>query len=324
MLVSAAELEAAQALVYAHVKPTPTLCWPLLAEATGVETWVKHENHTPIGAFKVRGGLTYLAELERSEPGCEIVTATRGNHGQSIPFAARRYGRTVHVFVPEGNSTEKNAAMRAWGAELHVAGADFDTAREAAETYAAESGAHGIPSYHPALVRGVSTYGAELFGDVADLDVVYVPIGMGSGACSLIAMRDLLGSRAEIVGVVSQAADAIAQSMAAGKIVTTNSALTFADGMATRVPHPDAFEVLQAGLARVVTVSDDEVAEAMRLLYRTTHNIAEGAGAAATAALVKEAAGGALAGRRCAVVLTGGNIDREWFAEVLGGATPSV
>lgn len=304
------------------MQPTPCYAWPLLCQALGCEVWVKHENHTPIGAFKVRGGLVYLDELSRDPAKPDIVTATRGNHGQSIPFAAHQFGLNVHVFVPEGNSKEKNAAMQAWGAQLHVHGQDFDEAREAAEAAAQESGAHGVPSFHENLVRGVATYGAELFDGVQDLDTVYVPIGMGSGAASLIWVRDLLGLTTEVVGVVSENADAMARSIEEGRLLNTNSALTFADGVATRVPHPDAFDILKTGLARVVRVSDDEIAEAMRLLYRTTHNIAEGAGAAATAALMQER--DKQQSKRVAVVLTGGNIDLELFSQVLSGNTPQV
>ncbi len=315
------DVERCQALVYRHVKPTPELCWPVLCEAVGCEVWVKHENHTPIGAFKVRGGLVYLDEMHRSGDTREIVTATRGNHGQSIPFAARLYGRTAHVYVPEGNSVEKNAAMRAWGATLHVAGDDFDAAREAAMAHVARDGGHGVPSFHEHLVRGVATYGYELMTAVAELDVIYVPIGQGSGASGLVAVRDLLGVTTEIVGVVSTEADSFALSLEAGRIVSTNAANTYADGVATRTPDPDAFAYLSKGLARVVRVTDDEVADATRLLYRATHNVAEGAGAAATAALIAEKA--SLRGRKAAVILSGGNIDAAWFADILAGRTPT-
>ena len=327
MLFDRDQLDAASEQVYQHLKPTPLHCWPLLCEAVGSEVWVKHENHMPIGAFKVRGGLTYLNALMQSGGAAAegpIVTATRGNHGQSIPYAARLYGRQVHVFVPEGNSEEKNAAMQAWGAQLHVVGSDFDAAREAAEAAAHELEAHAIPSFHPDLVRGVSTYAAEMFRDGGELDAVYVPIGMGSGACSVIAVRDLFGLRTKVIGVVAQAADAVARSFAAGRIVTTDSAATFADGVATRVPHEHAFDIMYKGLDRVVTVSDDEIADAIRLLYRCTHNIAEGAGAAATAALRQEAQSRDLSSQRSAVVLTGGNIDQHWLAQILSGGTPRV
>lgn len=321
-MFSRTDLEQAQTLIYAHMRPTPVYAWPLLCAELDCEAWVKHENHTPIGAFKIRGGLVYVDELRKAGNTSSLVTATRGNHGQSIPYAARGSSMSVHVFVPHGNSAEKNASMRAWGAQLHEQGEDFDEAREAAAVFADEHGAHMVPSFHPYLVRGVATYALELFNDVADLDTVYVPIGMGSGAVAVTLVRDLLGLKTEVVGVVAERADAVALSMEAGKVVETNSATTFADGMATRVPNTDAFAILQNGLARVVRVRDDEIANAMRLLYRTTHNVAEGAGAAATAALLRER--DRQRGKRVAVVLTGGNIDLPMFGEVISGRTPQV
>ena len=320
-MISHQSLARAQSLVYQYLSPTPTYAWPQLQAELGCEVWVKHENHTPIGAFKVRGGLVYLDELSRSGDERDLVTATRGNHGQSIPYAARLFQRRVKVFVPEGNSVEKNAAMQAWGAELVVHGADFDLARQEAERVAEDEDLHLVPSFHEHLINGVATYAAELF-EAADLDAVYVPIGMGSGASAMVAVRDLLGRDTEVIGVVSEHADAMARSIESGQVQSTNSAQTFADGMATRMPHPQAFDVLRRGLARVVRVSDDEIAQAMRLLYRTTHNIAEGAGAAATAALMQEQA--RQAGRRVGVVLSGGNVDAAWLAQVLAGGTPKV
>jgi len=316
------ELASLQTMIYRHMRPTPCYAWPLLADALGCEVWVKHENHTPTGAFKVRGGLVYLHELSKQADKRDIVTATRGNHGQSIPFAARQYGRAVHVWVPQGNSPEKNAAMQAWGATLHVQGADFDEAREAAEAAAVEMDALQIPSFHEHLVRGVATYSTEMFADAGELDTVYVPIGLGSGAASVIWVRDLMGLHTEVVGVVSQHADAMALSFEAGRVVQGNSSNTFADGVATRVPNPQAFDILQRGLARVVRVSEDEIAGAMRLLYRTTHNVSEGAGAVATAALTQER--DSQRGKRVAVVLTGGNVDADVFAQVLNGDTPRI
>jgi threonine dehydratase len=315
-------LEEAGRVVRAVMPPTPQYAWPLLAEALGCRVWVKHENHTPSGAFKVRGGLVYLAELAAmGDLPAGFVTATRGNHGQSIPFAAARYGVPVTVVVPAGNSEEKNQAMRGWGARLVVHGRDFDEAREHAAALAKAEGLRFAPSFHPALVRGVATYALELFR-AAELDAVYVPIGMGSGICGLIAVRDLLGLSTEIVGVVSAHAPAFALSVAAGRVVETESARTFADGMACRVPQPDALAVIATGAARIVQVTDDEVAEAMRLLYRATHNVAEGAGAAALAALRREAQ--LRRGKRVAVVLSGGNVDAPVLARVLQGATPTV
>ncbi len=318
-----AELEAAARVVYDAMPPTPQYAWPLLADACGCEVWVKHENHTPVGAFKVRGGLVHLAALERlGRLPAGLITATRGNHGQSIPFAARRHGVPVTVAIPEGNSQEKNQAMIALGARLLVHGRDFDEARAEAARLAAAEGLTFVPSFHPDLVLGVATYALELLRHVAALDTVYVPIGMGSGICGLIHARNLLGLSTEIVGVVSTAAPAYAESVAAGRVVTGDTALTFADGMATREPVADAVAVIRAGAARIVRVSDAEIAEAIRLMYRTTHNVAEGAGAAALAALCQEAE--AQRGRRVAVILTGGNVDSDVLATVLSGGTPRV
>lgn len=316
---SLSELEAAADLVYTRMRPTPQYAWPLLAERLGTEVWVKHENHTPIGAFKVRGGLVYVHELaQRGVRG--LATATRGNHGQSIPFAARPHRVPVKVWVPEGNSVEKNRAMRAFGAELIVHGIDFEEARQQSIKVAEREGLHLVPPFHPLLVRGVATYALELFRAVPDLDVVYVPIGMGSGICGLISARDRLGLKTEIVGVVSATADCYARSFEAGHVVETSSAVTFADGMACRSPDPEAFDVIRRGAARIVRVTDDEVAAAIRTYYTGTHNLAEGAGAAPLAAAMQERA--ALAGRRVALILCGGNIDARWLAEVLAGRTP--
>jgi len=320
-LFSLSELEAAVPLVRTVVPPTPLYAWPLLAKRTGACAWVKHENHTPVGAFKVRGGVVYLDGLKRSGRRVNgVVTATRGNHGQSIALAATRAGLPCAVFVPRGNSREKNAAMQAFGAELVVAGADFDESRVHAARLAEERGYHFVPSFHPDLVKGVATYALELFRDRPDLDTIYVPIGMGSGICGLIAARDLLGLKTEIVGVVASSAPAVALSFEQGRPVPTNSAATFADGMACRDPHPDAMAIICRGAARIVRVSEDEIAEAMRAGYEDTHNIAEGAGAAALAALMQER--GRMAGKNVGLILSGGNVDREVLAEVLAGHTP--
>ncbi|QQE82809.1 threonine dehydratase [Pseudomonas putida] len=313
-----AALREAADFVHQHVPATPQHAWPLLAERLGCEVWVKHENHAPTGAFKVRGGLVYVRSLlAGGDPPRGLVTATRGNHGQSMALAARQAGIALVIVVPEGNSTEKNAAMRALGAELVEYGVDFDVAREEAARLAEVLGYAMVPSFHPELVRGVATYGLELFEAVRDLDCVYVPIGMGSGICGLIQARNLLGLRTQIVGVVSSAADAYAQSFEQGHIVTTATAETFADGMACRVPHPQAFALVREHAARIVRVTDSEVAEAMRVYHEATHNTAEGAGAAALAALMQERE--QQAGKRVAVVLSGANVDRARYARILGG-----
>jgi threonine dehydratase len=315
-------LHAARALVHRHMGPTPQYAWPLLARRLGTELWVKHENHTPIGAFKVRGGLVYLDALARAQPDCPgIVTATRGNHGQSIPFAARAYGIPVTVLVPRGNSVEKNAAMQGWGARVEVFGADFEEARQEAVRRAEADGLHIVPPFAEPLVRGVATYALELFEAVRELDVVYAPIGMGSGVCGLITVRDLLGLATEIVGVVSAGADAYAQSHAAGRVVATNTTDTvLGDGMDCRAPWEDPVGIIRRGAARIVRVTDDELAAAMRAYYADTHNVAEGAGAAPLAAALQERE--RLDGKRVGVILSGGNVDAALFARVLAGETP--
>ncbi|MGD0026866.1 MAG: threonine dehydratase [Xanthobacteraceae bacterium] len=317
------ELENVIPLVRASVPSTPQYAWPLLKARTGVEVVVKHENHTPIGAFKVRGGIVYFDRLKRERSEVQgIVTATRGNHGQSLAFAGARAGVAVTIVVPHGNSTEKNAAMRSFGADLIEHGRDFDEAKEEAVRIAAERGLEYAPAFHRDFVIGVATYAHELFTAVGDLDTVYVPIGLGSGVCGVIGMRDALGRKTSIVGVVAEGANAYRRSVAAGRVVPTNSALTFADGMAVRVPDATALDVIRRGTERIVEVSDDEIAEAIRIIYSATHNCAEGAGAAALAALIKERE--RLQGRRTAVVVTGQNIDRAWMQTVLAGGTPRV
>jgi threonine dehydratase len=318
-----AELEDVIPLVRASVPPTPQYAWPSLKAHIGVEVVVKHENHTPIGAFKVRGGIVYFDRLKRERPQVQgIVTATRGNHGQSLAYAGARAGVAVTIVVPHGNSTEKNAAMQSFGAELVEHGRDFDEAKEQAIRIASERSLEYAPSFHRDFVIGVATYAHELFSAVDDLDTVYVPIGLGSGICGLIGTRDALGLKTKIVGVVSVAANAYLRSFTAGHVVATNSALTFADGIAVRVPDPTALEVIRKGAERIVEVSDDEIAEAIRNIYTATHNCAEGAGAAALAALCKERP--RLQGRRAAVILTGQNIDRAWMQSVLAGITPGI
>ncbi|UVL63008.1 threonine dehydratase [Pseudomonas sp. B21-032] len=311
-------LREAARLVHASVPATPQYAWPRLAERLGCEVWVKHENHAPTGAFKVRGGLMYVQWLRAQKPAVRgLVTATRGNHGQSMALAAGNAGLPIIIVVPEGNSLEKNAAMRALGAQLIEHGADFDQAREEAARLAQFHGYESVPPFHPELIRGVATYALELLEAVQELDCIYVPIGMGSGICGLIQARNLLGLRTEIVGVVSSAADAFAQSLEQGRIVTTATANTFADGMACRIPLPEAFEIIRQHAARIVRVSDEEVARAMRIYHEDTHNTAEGAGAAGLAALIQERE--RQQGRKVAVILSGANIDRQRYAQVLAG-----
>lgn len=312
------ELEAASHLVYRQMRPTPQYAWPLLAERTGARVWVKHENHTPTGAFKVRGGITFIDWLKRTRPKTPgIVTATRGNHGQSQARAATAAGLKAKILVPFGNSVEKNAAMRAFGAELIEFGSDFDEAKVEAMRLAEIEGLYPVPPFHRELARGVATYALEFFSEARDLDTVYVPIGCGSGICGVIAARDALGLKTEVVGVVSTEAQCAKLSFEAGKLIETNSANTIADGMAVRVPVQEAFDIYSKGASRIVAVSDDEVAEAMRILYRDTHNLAEGAGAAALAALLSEK--DKMRGREIGIILSGGNVDLPLYSRILTG-----
>jgi threonine dehydratase len=312
-------LEAAAALVYESMPPTPQYRWPLLEARVGTTVWVKHENHTPTGAFKVRGGLVYLENLCRTAGKPDgVISATRGNHGQSVGFAARRFGIPAAVVVPIGNSVEKNAAMRALGVEVIEKGHDFQAAAEIADEIATNRGWHRFPSFHPLLVLGVGTYALELFRAVPDLDTVYVPVGMGSGVCGVIAARDALGLRSRVVGVVSAHAPAFALSYEQGRIVSHEVTTRIADGMACRTPVEEALSIARHGAERVVRVSDDEVEAAMRALFADTHNTAEGGGAAALAALLQEKE--QMRGRGVAVVLSGGNVDTSVFATVLDRA----
>ncbi len=288
-MFTVADLEAACKIVHAAMPPTPQYAWPLLKRRTGVDVVLKHENHTPTGAFKVRGGIVYADRLKRERPHVKgVITATRGNHGQSLAFACARAGVACTVVVPYGNSTEKNAAMKAFGAELIEHGRDFDEARERAAGIAAERGYEYGKSFDRDLVLGVSTYAYELFTAEPELDAVYVPIGLGSGVCGVIAARDTLKCKARVIGVISDRANTYRLSLDAGRPVPTNSALTFADGVAVRVPDEEALAIMQAGMERLIDVTDDEVAEAIRILYSDTHTLAEGAGAIAFAALMRE------------------------------------
>jgi threonine dehydratase len=310
------QLEDAASVVYETMAPTPQYAWPLLKSAVGAEIWVKHENHTPVGAFKLRGGLVYFRDFsQHSAHAAGVISATRGNHGQSVGYAARKYGIPATIVVPHGNSLEKNAAMRALGVELIEHGEDFQTARERAAWIAQQRGLHMVPSFHPLLVHGVASYSLELLRAVPDLDVVYVPIGLGSGVCGMIAARNALGHRAEIVGVVSEQAPAYALSFEQRRVVEHPVTTQVADGMACRTPEPQALEILWRYLARIVRVTDDEIEDAMRLMFSATHNAAEGAGAAPLAAALKERS--RLAGKKAAVVLSGANVDRSAFARQL-------
>lgn len=322
MQLKLTDIEAASRVVHAVIPPTPQYCWPLLCDRIGAEVWVKHENHTPVGAFKIRGGLVYFDDLAKSAHKPKgVITATRGNHGQSVAYAARKYGISASVVVPHGNSTEKNAAMRALGVELIEYGDDFQTSREYAERLAAERKLHVVPSFHPLLVCGVATYSLEFFHAVHEIEVAYVPIGLGSGICSMVAVRDALGLKTSIVGVVSAHAPAYARSFDEKRPVEYPATTRLADGIACRMPEPAALEIIWKGVDRIVQVTDDEVAAAMRMIFECTHNVSEGAGAAAVAAAVQEKH--RIAGRRVAVVMSGGNVDRTLFSEVLAAGSHS-
>jgi threonine dehydratase len=311
------QLERAQEIVGAAMPPTPAHPWPLLSQRLGASVVVKHENHTPTGAFKVRGGLIYVDRLKRERPGTAgLISATRGNHGQSLAFAAARYGLPVTILVPRGNSAEKNRAMQAFGAVLVEHGEDFQAAREEAYRRAEASGLEIVPAFHPDLVLGVATYALELLRTAPNLDVIYVPIGQGSGACGCILARDLLGLKTEIVGVQSTLAPSYALSYAAGRVVTTETSNTLADGMATRIPDPDALAIIRKGASRIVQVTDDEIGAAIRAYWTDTHNLAEGAGAAALAAALQEK--NRLQGKRAGLILSGGNIDFDLFRRWVG------
>jgi threonine dehydratase len=311
------QLERAQEVVGHAMPPTPAHAWPLLSQRLGATIVVKHENHTPTGAFKVRGGLVYVDRLKRERPATAgLISATRGNHGQSLAFAASRYGLPVTIYVPSGNSVEKNRAMQAFGANLVEHGDDFQAAREEADRRAQASGLEMVPSFHRDLVLGVATYALELLRKAPDLDVLYVPIGQGSGICGCILARDLLGLKTEIVGVQSTLAPSYALSFAAGTIVTTETSNTLADGMATRIPDPDAFAIIRKGASRIVQVTDDEIGAAIRAYWTDTHNLAEGAGAAALAAAMQDRQNNR--GKRIGLILSGGNIDFDLFRKWVG------
>ena len=312
------DIEAAASIVYAEMQATPQYCWPLLCERLGAEVWVKHENHTPNGAFKIRGGLVYFAHLVNSSAIPKgVVCATRGNHGQSVGFAAKRYGIPATIVVPHGNSVEKNTAMRALGVKLLEHGDEFQTAREFAIKLAVEKSLHMVPSFDPLLVAGVATYSLEFLRAVKNLDVVYVPIGLGSGICGMLAARDALNLKTEIIGVVSAHANAYAKSFSSHSPIESPVSTKIADGMACSVPEESALELIWEGVERIVQVSDTEIAESMRMMYECTHNVCEGAGAAAITAALQESSKNK--GRKVAVIASGGNVDRDVFAKILNG-----
>jgi len=320
-LPSLTEIESASGLVHRFLPPTSQYSWPLLNQRAGCEVWLKHENHTPVGAFKVRGGIVYLDWLRQAHPQVKgVISATRGNHGQSQAFAARHFGLNAVVVVPQGNSREKNAAMRALGAELIEHGDDFHAADHYADQLAEERVLFRMPSFDPLLIRGVATYALEFFRGSPTLDAVFVPVGWGSGAIGVAAARNALGLKTKIVGVVSAGAPTCALSFAAGRVVEQKSTTRIADGIALSRAHDEGFEILRRELECVVQVTDDEVEEAMRAIFTDTHNVAEGAGAAAVAAILKDTR--AWNGKRVGAVLSGGNVDRATFARVMAGVRP--
>ena len=317
-LPTLAELETAASRIYRTLRPTPQYNWPLLSQRLGTQVWLKHENHTPTGAFKVRGGVLYMEALCESGQCAGVISATRGNHGQSIAYAARRLNVPVTIVVPQGNSAGKNAAMRALGATLLEHGADFQDAREQAKKLAEQQGLHLIPAFHPTLVLGVATYSLEFLKAVPQLDIVYVPVGQGSGLCAMIAAKAALGHSVDVVGVVSEQAPAYALSFESKRLISHAVTTELADGLACRIPDPQAMAIIWQGAQRMVRVSDNEIAQAMQILFSDTHNVAEGAGAAALAAAMQERSRNM--GRSVGVVLSGGNIDPLPYCRALQAA----
>jgi threonine dehydratase len=316
VLPSLSEIEAARALIRPHIRETPMYRWPLLERDLGCDLWLKHENHTPVGAFKIRGGLVYMDELRRREPEVKgVIAATTGNHGQSIAYAARLNGLRAVIVVPHGNNPEKNAAMRSLGAELVEHGNEFQEALEFSRELAAQEGLHAVPSFHPWLVRGVATYGLEMFRSVADLDYIFVSIGLGSGFCGIAAAREALGLKTKIIGVVSEHAPAYALSFEKGSLITQLSTTTVAEGVACKTPNAEALEHVMRHAHEIIRVTDEEAVDAVREIIQTTHNLAEGAGALAYAALKKEAR--RFQGKRVACVLSGGNASMALLSRAL-------
>jgi threonine dehydratase len=319
LLPTLAEIGEGQKLIYSVMQPTPQISWPLLNQRLDAEVWVKHENHTPIGAFKARTAVVYAAELFRQNRGIRgLITATRGNHGQSVALAGQRFHIPVTIVVPFGNSTEKNAAMRAQGADVIEYGQDYQESREHAQKLASEQGLHMVPPYHRDIVKGVASYWMELFSAQPGLDVVYVPIGMGSGICAGCAVRNGMALRTKIIGVVSEGAPAYGLSFEAGRKIDAPVTTVIADGMACRVPDEEALEIIGQNVERIIRVSDDQIRQAMKIYFTDTHNTIEGAGAASLAAALKEK--NTLRGKHVGLIATGGNVDHETFAQVLTGS----
>ena len=317
-LPTLSQIHDAQGVVYRSMAPTPQYSWPLMNSRLGTEAWIKHENHTPVGAFKLRGALVYMDWLKQSEAGVRgVVAATRGNFGQGVTMAARLNGLKAVIVVPLGNSREKNRAMLAQGAEQVEHGQDFQESLEFARRLALDKGFHLVESFHERLVMGTATFALELFEGAPGLDVVYVPIGMGSSICGMAAARNALGMKTEIVGVTAAECPAYALSFQRRELVEAAARSKIADGLACRTPSLEALEIIWQNVARIVEVSENEIAEAMRAYFEDTHNMAEGAGAAALAGALKEK--DALQSRHIGIVLTGGNVDRETYAAVLAG-----
>ncbi|HEY1576793.1 MAG TPA: threonine dehydratase [Terracidiphilus sp.] len=316
VLPSLARIREAQNVVYRFMPTTPQFSWPLINERLGCETWIKHENHTPVGAFKIRGALLYMDWLRQTDPALKgVVAATRGNHGQGVALAARLNGVKCIIVVPRGNSVEKNRAMIAQGAELVEHGRDFQESLEFAYKLAMERGCTMVASFHERLVLGTSTYALEFFERAPALDTVYVPIGLGSSISGVSAVRNALGLKTAIVGVVAAGSPSYSLSFAQRQIVEAPSATPLADGLACRKPNAEAMEIIWQNVARIIEVSDDEIASAMRAVYQDTHNLAEGAAAASLAGAMREK--DANRGKRIGLVLTGGNVDAPVFARVL-------
>ncbi len=310
------EIFEAQKLICSVMQPTPQISWPLLNQRLEASVWVKHENHTPTGAFKARTAIVYAAELFKLSPNIKgLITATRGNHGQSVALAGQRFNVPVTIVVPHGNSSEKNAAMRGQGATLIEFGTDYQAAREHAKQLAEDQNLHFVPAYHRDIVKGVASYWVELFSAVPDLDVAYVPIGMGSGISAACAVRNGMNLKTQIIGVCSEGAPAYALSFAAGRKIEAPVTTQIADGMACRIPDDEPLEIIRQNVDHIVLVSDDEIRRAMKIYFTDTHNAVEGAGAASLAAALKEKA--ALKGQRVGLVLSGGNVDHDVFACVL-------